>query len=407
VGRLLADPDFWKHASIPFVAGFVGWATNWVAVRMTFRPLEFRGIRPWLGWQGVIPSKATKMASIFVERTMFRLGTLDEVFRFMDPDRIAVHVYEAVRGRLDAWTDEIMFYGHPGVWELVPAPVKRGIRARVHEEMPARLEALMRDAAERVEELIDFEHMLVTRLERDRDLLNRLFLEAGAAEFRFIVRSGAYFGFLFGLVQLAVWIAWPAAWVLPVFGALVGWATNWFALEIIFRPLRPRRIGPWTVQGLFLKRQKEVAATWCVLVTTEILTLQHLVYEMVHGRHRDRTEALIKRHLGPVVERAVAGYGAVAELAVGGEGLRDIAESVGRKAVEVSTDPFDHWPFNRERGRVIEAVLRERMQKMPPEEFQDLLRPCFQEDEWKLIAIGGVLGLLAGVAQLVFVFGPP
>jgi hypothetical protein len=45
------------------------------------------------------------------------------------------------------------------------------------------------------------------------------------------------------------------------------------------------------------------------------------------------------------------------------------------------------------------------MVQLPPDEFQDLLRPCFQEDEWKLILLGGVLGLLAGLAQLIFVFG--
>jgi hypothetical protein len=80
---------------------------------------------------------------------------------------------------------------------------------------------------------------------------------------------------------------------------------------------------------------------------------------------------------------------------------------VGDKAVEVSIEPFDHWSFNRERGEVIERLLRERMEALPPAEFQDLLRPCFQEDETKLIAMGGVLGLLAGLGQLFFVFGGP
>ena len=90
---------------------------------------------------------------------------------------------------------------------------------------------------------------------------------------------------------------------------------------------------------------------------------------------------------------------------MGEETLEEIRESVGEKAVKVSTDPFDHWPFNRDRARIIEELLRERMESLPPEDFQDLLRPCFQEDEMKLILTGAVLGLLAGIAQLVFVFG--
>jgi len=54
---------------------------------------------------------------------------------------------------------------------------------------------------------------------------------------------------------------------------------------------------------------------------------------------------------------------------------------------------------------VLEPLLRKRMEGLPPEEFQDLLRPCFQEDEWKLVLTGAVLGFLAGLGQLVFVFG--
>jgi hypothetical protein len=90
---------------------------------------------------------------------------------------------------------------------------------------------------------------------------------------------------------------------------------------------------------------------------------------------------------------------------VGEETLGEIRESVGEKAVAVSTDAFDHWPFNRDRAARAEALLRERMETLPSREFQDLLRPCFQEDEMKLILTGAVLGFLAGLAQLLFVFG--
>ena len=78
---LLAYPDFWKYVSIPFIAGAVGWTTNWMAVQMTFYPLEFLGIRPFFGWQGIIPSKVEKMAGIVVDKALSKLGSLDEFFR--------------------------------------------------------------------------------------------------------------------------------------------------------------------------------------------------------------------------------------------------------------------------------------------------------------------------------------
>jgi len=403
--QTILNPEFWKHVSIPFVAGIIGWVTNWVAIKLTFKPLEFFGIRPFLGWQGIIPSKAGKMAGIFVDKTMYRLGTLEELFLSMEPDLIAEHIARIMDRRLEAYTDEILFYEHPAVWKLLPRAIKDSVYERVREEMPQLIDNLVAEAAGEIEELIDFKHMLVTRLEGDKKLLNRLFLEAGAEEFSFIVRSGLYFGFLFGLIQLTVWVFYPSWWVLPAFGILVGYATNWLAINMIFRPLFPKKLGPWTIHGLFLRRQREVAAVWCKLVTTEIITLQHIMYAMLYGARAEKAKALIKRHIQPVADRVMQTYSPAAQVIVSEETLEEIRESVGEKAVAVSTDAFDHWPFNRDRAVRAEELLRARMEDLPPQEFQDLLRPCFQEDEMKLILTGAVLGFLAGLGQLIFVFG--
>ncbi|PKM21472.1 MAG: hypothetical protein CVV10_09210, partial [Gammaproteobacteria bacterium HGW-Gammaproteobacteria-14] len=82
---MFSHPDFWKYVSIPIASGLIGWGTNWLAVQMTFWPKEFIGIPPFLGWQGIIPSKAAKMGRIVVEKTLEKIGSIDEFFRQMEP----------------------------------------------------------------------------------------------------------------------------------------------------------------------------------------------------------------------------------------------------------------------------------------------------------------------------------
>jgi len=402
---LLRQPDFWRYASIPLIAGIVGWGTNWAAIKMTFWPLEFKGLRPFLGWQGIIPSKAEKMAGIFVDTTMVHLGTLSEVFARMDPERIAAQVVRILEPRTDELTDEVMRRSNVILWDNLPEMMRNAVYARVREELPQVVFELLRDVDSQVEELVDLKELVVQRLVQERILLNRLFLECGEQEFKFIIRSGFYFGFLFGLVQLAVWIVYPAPWVLPAFGLFVGLATNWIALNIIFRPLMPKRVGPWTVQGLFLRRQREVADIWCRIVTRDILTIRHLVQAMIEGRRADRARALIRKHIKLVVDRAVGPMRGLAQAAVGLRNFAGIKESVGETAVEVALEPFKDSAFVTDRADAVAEELRQRMAGLPPDEFQDLLRPCFQEDELKLVILGGVLGLAAGIAQLQWVFG--
>jgi hypothetical protein len=133
--------------------------------------------------------------------------------------------------------------------------------------------------------------------------------------------------------------------------------------------------------------------------------VQSIIYAMLYGPKSERAKALIRKHIQPIVDEVVEDYAPLSQIAVSDDALDVIRESVGEKAVSVSTDPFDHWPFNKDRAKIIEALLRERMERLPPKDFQDLLRPCFEEDELKLILTGAVLGFFAGVAQLLFIFG--
>jgi len=48
----------------------------------------------------------------------------------------------------------------------------------------------------------------------------------------------------------------------------------------------------------------------------------------------------------------------------------------------------------------IHDTLAGRMQQMTAEEFESVLRPVFQQDEWELIAVGAVLDFPVGELQV-------
>ena len=52
---------------VPLISGLIGYITNVLSIKMTFYPLDFVGIKPFFGWQGILPSKATKMAEKSVD----------------------------------------------------------------------------------------------------------------------------------------------------------------------------------------------------------------------------------------------------------------------------------------------------------------------------------------------------
>ncbi|MGM0564811.1 MAG: hypothetical protein ACQES2_10810 [Pseudomonadota bacterium] len=394
-----------QYLSIPVVAAIVGWFTNWMAVKLMFYPLEFIGLPPFLGWQGIVPMKARKMAGISVETSLSTLGSVREIARELDLRTMSHYAVEVVDPLIESYTEEAMLAESPTLWNNLPTRVKKQIFARIRRELPEIVDEMMRDMEEQIESLLDLKRMIQNHLVENKQLLVRIFLEVGAKEFRFIINSGFFFGFFFGVVQMVVWYVYPAWWILPLFGLLVGYATNWIALRLIFQPLEPVHVFGIKFQGLFLQRQHEVSSTYSYIVTHEILTIRNMIKEILTGPHADRAHATIRLHFRRVVDETAGFTKPIVQSTIGPTGFANLKATAADKAIEIAGSTFDDPAFNADRARIIQNIMEERMKLLTPLQFQNMLRPAFQEDEWKLVLAGGILGMLAGVAQLVFIFG--
>ena len=98
----------------------------------------------------------------------------------------------------------------------------------------------------------------------------------------FIRRSGLYFGFLFGIIQMAQWLVWDPWWSLAVGGALVGYATDWLALKLMFEPVEPVKLPfGFVLHGAFIRRQQEVSGEFAALLRKRILTAELIWREIL------------------------------------------------------------------------------------------------------------------------------
>lgn len=395
----------WAYIAIPFISAGVGWATNVIAIKMMFYPIEFLGIKPVFGWQGIVPSKAEKMASIACDLMLKRLVNVREIFQRLDPNRIASDLEGPLLKMTNDVVDNVMDSYQPGLWEGMPQIAKNRVYASARKETPAIIAKLMAEMRDNIENVFDVKNMVINNLMRDKALLNRIFLETGKQEFVFIGRSGAYFGFLFGLIQAVVFLFWPNNWVLPIAGLLVGYFTNWIALKMIFLPQEPRKVGPFVVQGLFHKRQQEVAADYGALIADEILTPANMMEEIINGRLSDNLINLVTRHVKNAVDEQAGITKPFVVLAVGGDAYKGMKAAAVETFVSNIPDAMHHIEDYAQDAMDVKNTIIDRMKKLTSEEFESLIRPAFEEDEWMLICTGAALGFAAGVAQLVLIFG--
>ena len=84
-----------------------------------------------LGWQGIVPSRADKMASIAVDKGLGKLGSISDFYRELEPDMIAEHLATVAQAEIRGVVDQIMQQENPQLWhDLPPVDEGRGARSR-------------------------------------------------------------------------------------------------------------------------------------------------------------------------------------------------------------------------------------------------------------------------------------
>ncbi|MBA2531633.1 MAG: DUF445 domain-containing protein [Nocardioidaceae bacterium] len=397
----MALPDgWWVYVAMPLFMALIGYVTKLLAIRMMFEPLEYRGWGPF-GWQGVIPRRAARMAAVACDLITTRLIGPRDILDRLDPDKVAAELEAPLLSAVDEITREVMTQFQPGLWETLPESSRLLLIRRIQAEAPEVIADLLRDIRADVDQVFDLKTMVVTNLVRDKHLLNRIFAEAGEEEFRFIARSGIWFGFGIGCVQAVTWALTHSPWILPLFGAFTGWFTDWLALKLIFYPKQPRGFGWLRWQGLFLARRERVTERYAALIAQELITPHNLFEALLHGPLADRVFAMVQRH----VQRAVDAQTGVARplvvLAVGSSHYQDIKRAVAEQVMERLPTTLAYVEDYTAEALDIKATLVRKMRQLTDEEFEQLIRPAFQADEWILITVGAVLGFSMGELQVL------
>ena len=414
-------PNVWLLLVIPVISALVGWGTNVLAIKMTFYPIQKTGVSleglvqpvglpqeidPVIGWQGIIPAKADKMAARSVDLIVNKLIDIKSQFGKLDPEVIAREMQDDIGRLAREVIQEAMAQELPLLWATLSQKRKNKIIRQAVDEFPQAVREMMEDVSDNILELWDVKQMVINAILKERELLNEIFLRCGAAEFRFIERSGIYFGFLFGCVQMVIWFFiqdyWWAWMALPLGGLLIGWATNYLALKLIFYPYKPINLGFYKVQGLFLKRQREVAAEYAYIVANRLFTVENIFVNVINGPASNRIVQLVEHHLNEAVDKTAGFNRSLIQLTTGTKTYTRIKALASKRFMAALPDSirrtFDYATATLD----VEATLRESMAALPPDDFVGFMHPVFKEDEWKLITIGAILGMFAGVLQLVF-----
>lgn len=187
--------------------------------------------------------------------------------------------------------------------------------------------------------------------------------------------------------------------VLPVFLAgLHGWFTNWLAVKLLLKPVRPVNILGFKFQGLLPRRQKDLADRISEAISKEFLKEEDILAFLKQVDPAGAMRNLIHSKWDEKVEELL-GSMAFLRMFVSTERLEGIRDRV----VEIFTAEAESYTEMLVKSLETKIDLRDTIRKnilaFDVQRLSDIIEEIGYREMNEIALIGGVLGVLIGLIQ--------
>ncbi len=114
----------------------------------------------------------------------------------------------------------------------------------------------------------------------------------------------------------------------------------------------------------------------------------------------DKVLQIYRKHVDRSVERSMGFASRVAVVAPRIEAQMDeLKQDVEHFSLELLPQHSQAIEEYMDTAMNVQETLTWRLQRIPPPEFESIVHPIFQDDEWILLLVGGILGVIIGLLQ--------
>jgi uncharacterized membrane protein YheB (UPF0754 family) len=194
----------WRFIVIPLISAFIGWFTNWIAIKMLFHPKEPKKILG-ITFHGIFPKRQKQFAEKLgrlvsaellsfsdIESKITNPENLDKIMPVVDK-----HIDDFLRVRLaDAMPVVSMFIGEKTINQLKEVFMT---------EMKTLFPVIMGNYMEKLKDDLDLEKIVVDKVAAfSTDKLENILNQIMSKEFKFVEIIGGVLGLIIGIVQVLI-----------------------------------------------------------------------------------------------------------------------------------------------------------------------------------------------------------
>ena len=189
--------------SLPIIGALIGWGTNYVAVKMLFRP---RVKRRFLGltFHGVIPARQTELARSIGETVESQLISHRDLQEVLQRPAVNAELSQTIEVEVDKFMQERLS-SNPLIAIVLQGPLAKELKRVVLKQLHASTPQILERLVGTLEKHMSFSQIVQQRVEEfDLTTLEEMIQRIAAKELRAIEIWGGVLGFLVGAIQAGI-----------------------------------------------------------------------------------------------------------------------------------------------------------------------------------------------------------
>ena len=185
--------------------------------------------------------------------------------------------------------------------------------------------------------------------------------------------------------------------------ALIGWITNYLAIKMLFHPHQPKKILGLTFQGVFPKRQAQIAEKLGDLVANELFSMKDVAQKIEDLSTQPEVLEEVGRRIEKTIRGKLISAFPMLSMFLSDEMIEKVTNLFKGELEDFLRVSAQGLAVKMKDSVDVQGLVREKVQAFSSNKIEELLL-SFMEQEFRFIEkIGAVLGFLIGCIQVILV----
>lgn len=187
---------------IPIIAAFIGWFTNWIAIKMLFHPRLPKKILG-ITFQGIFPKRQQQFAEKLGNLVSKELLSFTDIEKKITDPKNIQQLMPVVEAHIDHFLRQKLAEEMPIISMFIGENTIQQLKTTFMKELETLFPVIMQRYMGHLQKELDLERIVIEKVASfSTDKLESILTSIMSREFRFIERLGAILGFIIGLLQV-------------------------------------------------------------------------------------------------------------------------------------------------------------------------------------------------------------